>query len=80
MRCSLGQLTEIHTRRLRLIPLSLGQLRGYLACPRALEQDMGVTNSGETVTGRLRRAICDETEETLDWRVDKVGLAVERKL
>ena len=48
---------EIQTERLKLIPLTLDQLRCYVAVPEVLEQELGLEVSREIVTDRLRRAI-----------------------
>lgn len=50
-------LTEILTRRLRLIPLSLEQLRCYILNPEVLERELGLAVSRDIVTDRLRRAV-----------------------
>lgn len=50
-------MTGIQTRRLRLLPLSLDQLRCYIPNPAALEQELGFDVSRDIVTDRLRRAI-----------------------
>lgn len=48
---------EISTERLRLIPLTLDQLRCYIPTPEDLEQGLGVKISRDIVTDRLRRAV-----------------------
>jgi ribosomal-protein-alanine N-acetyltransferase len=48
---------EIQTERLNLVPLSLEQLRRYLAAPEDLERELGFDVSRDIVTERLRRAI-----------------------
>ena len=48
---------EISTERLRLIPLTLNQLRRYIPAPEDLEQELGFEVSRDIVTDRLRRAI-----------------------
>ena len=48
---------QIQTKRLRLIPLLLDQLRCYIASPEVLEQELGFEVSREIVTEQLRRAI-----------------------
>ncbi|MHC1740111.1 MAG: GNAT family N-acetyltransferase [Anaerolineaceae bacterium] len=48
---------EISTERLRLIPLTLEQLRRYIPSPEDLEQELGFEVSRDFVTDRLRRAI-----------------------
>jgi [ribosomal protein S5]-alanine N-acetyltransferase len=50
-------MTGIQTRRLKLFPLSLDQLRCYIPNPAVLEQDLGFEVSRDIVTDRLRRAI-----------------------
>ncbi len=48
---------QIETERLRLIPLSLDQLKNYIARPEVLEQELGFDISRGIVTDRLRRAV-----------------------
>jgi [ribosomal protein S5]-alanine N-acetyltransferase len=48
---------EITTERLRLIPLTLDQLRRYIPAPEDLELELGFEVSREIVTDRLCRAI-----------------------
>lgn len=48
---------EIQTERLRLIPLSMDQLRCYIPNPEILEQELGFAVSRDIVTDRLRRAV-----------------------
>jgi [ribosomal protein S5]-alanine N-acetyltransferase len=48
---------EIETERLKLFPLSLEQLRSFIASPKELERELGFDVSREIVTDRLRRAI-----------------------
>ena len=47
---------EISTKRLRLIPLTVDQLRRYIPAPEDLEQELGFEVSRDIVTDRLRRA------------------------
>lgn len=62
---------EIRTRRLRLIALPLSQLRLYVAAPRQLEQELGLSVSQETITAPLRRAI--------DMKTSRMELAEEQE-
>jgi [ribosomal protein S5]-alanine N-acetyltransferase len=48
---------QIHTQRLDLIPLNVGQLRLYLEQPVLLEQELGFPVSRTIVTERVQRAI-----------------------
>jgi [ribosomal protein S5]-alanine N-acetyltransferase len=48
---------EIQTERLRLIPLTLDQLRRYIPAPEDLEPELGFEVSRDIVTDRLCRAI-----------------------
>jgi len=48
---------EIQTERLRLIPLTLDQLRCYVVVPEDLERELGLEVSRGIVTDRLCRAI-----------------------
>jgi ribosomal-protein-alanine N-acetyltransferase len=48
---------EIITERLRLIPLTLDQLRNYLADPGEVERQLKLEVSRDILTDRLRRAI-----------------------
>jgi ribosomal-protein-alanine N-acetyltransferase len=48
---------EIQTERLRLIPLTLDQLRRYIPAPEDLELELGIGVSRDIVTDRLGRAI-----------------------
>jgi RimJ/RimL family protein N-acetyltransferase len=59
---------EIQTERLKLIPLSLDQLRCYIANPKVLGHEVGVEVSHDIVTDRLRRAI--------DMKISKMEQAV----
>jgi len=49
--------SEIQTKRLNLIPLTLRQLGLYLANPQQLEQELGFPISRSVLTERVRRAI-----------------------
>jgi len=59
---------ELRTERLRLVPLTLEQLRCYVEAPEALELQLGFPVSREIVTEPLRRAI--ETKISLMERAD----------
>ena len=48
---------EITTEQLKLIPLTMEQLRCYIPAPEQLEQELGCEVSRDIVTDRLRRAI-----------------------
>jgi ribosomal-protein-alanine N-acetyltransferase len=48
---------EVRTKRLALIPLTLRQLRLYLANPQQLEQELGFSISRPVLTERVRKAI-----------------------
>ena len=48
---------SIRTQRLLIVPLSLVQLRLYLADPLALETELGLSISREVLTKRVQRAI-----------------------
>ena len=48
---------EIITKRLKLTPLTLEQLKCYIAAPEVLEQELGLEISRDIVTDRLCRAI-----------------------
>ena len=54
---------EIQTERLRLVPLTLDQLRCYVTVPEDLERQLGFEVSRDIVTDPLRRAI--ETKVSL---------------
>jgi RimJ/RimL family protein N-acetyltransferase len=50
-------MVELHTERLRLIPLTVEQLQCYITDPGEVEQELGVEVSKDIVTTRLCRAI-----------------------
>ena len=54
---------EIHTARLRLLELSLGQLELILSDLVALENELGLTIQGGVVTERVQRAIRMKVEK-----------------
>jgi ribosomal-protein-alanine N-acetyltransferase len=60
---------EIRTERLRLVALTLNQLKLYADAPHQLEQELGFRVSHDTVTSPLRRAI--------DMKVHKMERAAE---
>jgi len=62
---------EIRTRRLRLIALPLSQLRLYVAAPRQLERELGVSVSRGIINAPLRRAI--------DMKTSKMELAEDQE-
>ena len=62
-RTSVKVMIEIHTPRLRLLELNLGQLELILSDLVALENELGLTIQGGVVTERVQRAIRMKVEK-----------------
>jgi RimJ/RimL family protein N-acetyltransferase len=62
----LALVVVIQTERLRLIPLTLDQLRSYITDPGDMERELKVGISRGIVTDRLRRAIEMKTSKMAD--------------